>query len=213
MGVQGRATGRRFAAVAIVIAALAGCSSSEGMLSAPFLTPQAGPSGAGLPKNQARESDRIVKLPATPEELDCPEVDVTEGGATARVGGPDSQAVRYQFDISDVARECDPQGGQFALKVGVAGRLLIGPAGSPGAYSSTLHVRVTRDADNKTVFDKNFSVAANTGGAANVAFRIVTDPILLPLTRARLNDDYSISVGFGSSAGVVAHRRQRRHRG
>ncbi len=213
MGVQGRATGRRFAAVVIATMALAGCSSSEGILSAPFLTPQAGPAGTALPKNPTRESDRVVKLPVAPEELDCPEVDLTEGGATARVGGAASESVRYQFDISDVARECDPQGAQFALKVGVAGRLLIGPAGRPGAYSTTLHVRVIRDADNKPVFDRNFSVTADTGGAANAPFRIVTEPILLPLTRARLNDDYSISVGFGSSAGAVAHRRHRRHRG
>jgi hypothetical protein len=213
MGAQGQATGRQFAAAVIAAMTLAGCSSSDGTLNVPFLAPQAGPAGAALPKGATRESDKIVKLPATAEELDCPEVDVSEGGATARVGGPDSQSVRYQFDISDVARQCDPQGAQFALKVGVAGRLLIGPAGRPGAYSTSLHVRVTRDADNKSVYDKNISIAANTGGADNAAFHIVTDPILLPLTRARLNDDYSITVGFGTGGGAVTHHRRARHRG
>ena len=213
MGAQRRGTSSRFAAVVVATFSLAGCSSSEGMLSAPFLTPQAGPAGTTQPKNPARESDRIVKLPATAEELDCPEVDLTEGGATARVGGPASQDVRYQFDITDVARECNPQGAQFALKVGVSGRLLIGPAGAPGAYSTTLHVRVTRDADNNPVFDKSFSVAANTAGAANASFRIVTEPILLPLTRARLDNDYTVTVGFGAGGGSVTRHRQRRHRG
>lgn len=212
MGALVGAMGRRFAAVAALTLTLAGCASNEGVVSNLFLTPRAGPEGTGL-KSPTHESDRIVKLPVSADEIDCPPVDVTEGGATARVGGASSREVRYQFDISDVSRECDPQGAQFALKVGVAGRLLIGPAGQPGAYSTTLHVRVMREADNKPVYDKTIAVTADTGGAANAPFRVVTDPILLPLTRARLDDDYSITVGLGAGGGTVTHRQHRRHRG
>jgi hypothetical protein len=159
-----------------------------------------------------KESEKIIKLPATAAELDCPEVDIFDGGATARVGGAESQSVRYQFDITDVARECDPQGSQFALKIGVAGRLLIGPAGSPGAYSSTLRITVKRESDGKPVFERSVSVAANTNGEAQAPFRIVTEPVLLPLTRAHLDDDYSINVGFGAVGGAVAHPKHKRHR-
>ena len=59
-----------------------------------------------------------------------------------RVGGEANPAVRYQFDIFETARECKVEGAQFAIKVGVAGRLLIGPVGAAGAYSAPLRVVV-----------------------------------------------------------------------
>ena len=109
------------------------------------------------------------------------------------------------------ARECLPQGGQFAFKVGVSGRLLIGPAGSPGAYSSTLHVLVKRDIDDKVMFEKTYPISADTAGAAQVPYRLVTEPVLLPLTRARLDLDYSVYVGLGSGGrpAAVRHKRPR----
>ncbi len=203
----------RFAAFAAIALALSGCSPNEGMFSPTFLAPQSGPSGIPQPNRETKELEKIVKLPARPEDLDCPDIEVTEGGATARVGGPASEAVRYQFAIADVARECDPQGAQFALKIGVAGRLLIGPAGSPGAYSTTLHVQVTRDIDGKVLYTKTFPVAANTNGAVQTPFRIVVDPIVLPLTRARLDQDYSVAIGLGAGGETVTHHRKARRQG
>ena len=204
----------RFAGVAAVAASLAGClSSSEGMFSPSFMTPREGPASTAKPDAPAKDSDKLIKLPARAEDVDCPVVDVSQGGATSRVGGPSNQDVRYQFDISDVARECDPQGQQFALKVGVAGRLLIGPAGSPGSYSTTLHVQVKRDIDDKVMFEKSYPIAANTSGADQAPYRIVTEPIMLPLTRARLDMDYSISVGLGAGGAPAARHTRARHRG
>ncbi len=170
------------------------------------------PGGPGQADRPTKESEKIVRLPATAAELDCPEVDIFDGGATARVGGADSQSVRYQFDINDVARQCDPQGNQFALKIGVAGRLLIGPAGSPGAYTSSLRITVKHEPDGKPLYQKTLSVAANTGSEVQAPFRIVTDPILLPLTRAHLDDDYSISVGLGAGSSKVTTRKHTRRR-
>jgi hypothetical protein len=161
-----------------------------------------------------KDSEKLIKLPTAPEDLDCPNIDVFEGGATSRVGGPANSDVRYQFDIADIARECDPQGNQFALKIGVAGRLLIGPAGSPGNYSTSLRVQVKRDIDNKVLYDKSVRVAADTAGADRTSFRMVLDPIVLPLTRARLDLDYSVYVGLGGGGAAPAkaghHRRHRR---
>jgi hypothetical protein len=174
-------------------------------------TPQ--PSVRTPAQGATKESEKIVKLPANAAELDCPEVDIFDGGATARTGGPDSQSVRYQFDITDVARQCDPDGAQFALKIGVAGRLLIGPAGSPGSYSSSLHVVVKRQPENKPVFEKTIPVSVSTNGGVQAPFRVITDPVLLPLTRARLDDDYSITVGLGAGGAKAAKPRRTKHRG
>ena len=92
-----------------------------------------------------RESDKLVTLPLSAADLDCPIVEVEDGAAAVRVGGPANAEVRYQFDIGDTARECQPQGSNFALKVGISGHLLIGPAGSPGTYSAVLKVLVRRE--------------------------------------------------------------------
>jgi hypothetical protein len=202
--------GWRFAGVAALGLALAGCSNNGGSFSPTFMAPRVEPHTSSGPE---KASEKIIQLPASAADVACPEVDVFDGGATARVGGPANQDVRYQFDISDVARECDPQGKMFSLKVGVAGRLLIGPAGSPGDYSTTLHVKVKRDIDEQVLFDKTYRVAVDTKGADQAPYRIVTDPIMLPLTRARLDMDYSIFVGLGAGGEkAVAHRRKR-HKG
>jgi hypothetical protein len=202
---------RNFACVAVSTLALSACS-TEGSWAPSFMAPRNGPT-PDANGHATKASEKIIKLPTSAEDIDCPQVAVVEGGASARVGGPESQAVRYQFDISDLSRECDPQGAQFALKVGVAGHLLIGPAGSPGSYSTTLRVEVKRDADGKIVFSKSYGVASDTNGGNRGSYNVVTEPILLPLTRARLDDDYSISVGLAQGGGAAPHSRRPRRRG
>ncbi len=186
--------------VLAVAMALAGCNAVESFFP-----------GSNTAKVTADSQDpnKIIRLPMAPGDLDCPAVDVFEGGSSSRMGGVEGSTVRYQFDISDLSRECNPRGKDFALRVGVSGRLLIGPAGSPGVYSSSLHVLVKRIVDNKPMFEKTYSVSANTAGGAQSAFQVVTDPIILPLTRPELADDYSIFVGFVGGGAPVEHRRRR----
>ena len=40
--------------------------------------------------------------------------------------------MRYQVGIAQTARECAALGGVMTMKVGVQGRVLLGPAGGPG---------------------------------------------------------------------------------
>ena len=188
--------------------ALAGCSSLESMMPSSL--------GGKTEVTQAGEtpdSEKIKVLPLNAEDLDCPEVEIEDGGATARVGGPDNRAVRYQFDIKKIARECQPQGSQFSLKVGVDGLLLIGPAGSSGTYSTPLRVVVKREADQKNVFTKSYRIEASTEGGLQGGFQLVTEPILLPLERTNLNDQYSIFVGFdGGRPDQPIRKKPHKHR-
>jgi hypothetical protein len=169
-------------------------------------------SGVEAHVNPGTSADKIVVLPMSADDLECPVVEIEDGAATARVGGPENTAVRYQFDLVDTARECQPRGDQFSLKVGVAGRLLIGPAGSPGAYSTNVKVLVRREVDQKTVFEKTYRVEANTAGGVQAPFRLVTELVMLPLTRAQLNDDYSIFVGFDNGRNVAIERPRHHHK-
>jgi len=152
-----------------------------------------------VPANDAKASDteKPVALPLTSDELQCPPIEIDEGGAAARVGGPDNATVRYQFAISQTARECAPVStNQFTLKVGVSGRLLIGPAGKPGTYSAPLRVTVHDENAKKDAFTKVYKVEASVPDAGDAPFNLVTEPIVLPMTRTELADDYTLTVGF-----------------
>ncbi len=192
------------------VALLGACSSMENIMPASLSAKPAAVANAQS-NNPGGEADKIVRLPLSSQNLDCPTVEVQDAGASMRVGGADNASVRYQFDISDTARECDPVPGsnQFSLKVGITGHLAIGPAGSPGAYSAPLRITVLNINDNKPAYTKTYTLQANTGGAAETVFRFVSDPIILPMTRTELNDDYSISVGFDNNSHPAESARPR----
>ncbi len=162
----------------------------------------------------APDSEKVVALPLTAEELQCPPVEIDEGGAAARVGGPDNATVRYQFAISNTARECAPVStNQFTLKVGVSGRLLIGPAGKPGTYSAPLRVTVHDENAKKDAFTKVYKVEASVPDNGDAPFNLVTEPIVLPMTRTELADDYTLTVGFDNGkAATPAPKPQKPHK-
>jgi hypothetical protein len=153
-------------------------------------------------QSTARPSDKMKVLPVAAQDINCPDVSVADGGAALRVGGADNASVRYQFNIGDTARQCDPAGpGQAAIKVGVAGQVVIGPAGSAGTFSAPVKITVTQLAGDKTVFSQTYRAEATTDGVRGGDFRIVTDPINLPMPTLQLADVYSITVGFENGTG------------
>jgi hypothetical protein len=164
-------------------------------------------------KPATNPSDKPKVLPVASQDINCPEVTIADAGAALRVGGPDNPSVRYQFNIGDTARECDPAGpSQAALKIGVKGAVVIGPAGSPGTFNAPLKITVTRDSDKTDVFSQTYRVEASTDGVTAGAFRVVTDPIMLPMSTLQLADVYSISVGFEGGTGAPSPTRHKKKR-
>jgi hypothetical protein len=150
----------------------------------------------------ARPSDRMKVLPVASQDINCPEVTVADGAAALRVGGPENASVRYQFNIGDTARQCDPVGpGQAGVKIGVAGEVVMGPAGQAGTFSAPVKITVTRLTDNASVFSQTYRAEATTDGVKAGQFRIVTDPINLAMPTLQLADLYSITVGFEGGTG------------
>jgi hypothetical protein len=143
------------------------------------------------------------------KDIDCPDVEVQDGTAAMRVGGDTNQAVRYQFDIADTARECKVEGAQFAIKVGVAGRLLIGPAGSAGAYTAPLRIVVRDDATQKPVISKLYKVSANAADSGKASFQFVTEPLMLPYKHRWADQDYTVLVGFDTNGGAAVEKKTR----
>ncbi len=193
---------------------LGGCSTVEGFL--PHGDPNATTLalGANPPKTAhpgANASEKPIMRPVASIDINCPPVDVAEDGAAYRVGGADNGSVRYQFNIGDTARQCDPAGpGQASIKIGVKGEVVMGPAGSPGTYSVPLRIVIMSETDKKPVFSKTYKVEATTDGVSDGPFEIVTEPIVVPMPTLQLADLYSISVGFQALAPVAAPHRHRR---
>ena len=157
--------------------ALAGCglSGSVGSSVESFL-PHRDPNADSL--NSGANPRQVAGKPASQSEREAegsagrfaghqlPEVDIAEGGAALRVGGPDNASVRYQFNIGDTARECDPAGpGQATLKIGVSGRRgdRTGRLGRDLQRAAEDH-RHAATATRRTVFSKTYKVEATTDG-------------------------------------------------
>ena len=215
----------RIALLSIALGALAGCGSVGDSVGGFFShqNPNVQSLNAGVNPRQvagkpaARPGEQMKVLPVASQDINCPDVNIADGGAALRVGGPDNPSVRYQFNIGDTARECDPAGpGQAALKVGVKGEVVIGPAGKAGTFSAPLKVTVTRQGEDKPVFSQTYRVEAATDGVSAGQFRLVTDPITLPMPTLQLADVYTITVGFENGTGgprPATHRRARRRTG
>lgn len=153
---------------------------------------------APTPVEPAKDDDQ--------EQLVCPEVIVADGGAAVRSqAGEDSGGLRYQISITNVARECTPTGnGAFRLKVGVEGRVLLGPAGSPGSYGATLTTLVTRGT---TTLVRRASRVGGTipSGQGGVDFTFVEEGMVVPAGKGEVE----IIVGLGQGGAAPARQRRR----
>jgi hypothetical protein len=169
-----------------------------------------------------KKSEQAPGAPPPPPSgslgVDCPEILVDSGAASLRAPpGAENTAVRYQLSLGDMARECAIQGDRIAIKVGVEGAAVLGPAGSPGAFSGSLRIAVRRQKDETIVDSKNYRVSATIPtGATRGEFRVIADPLLIPYLGPQAADDYEILVGFEGGVAdksAPAPKRRKRHAG
>lgn len=145
--------------------------------------------------------DQKSSPPGSPgHHLFCPEIIVLDGTAAAQVHAgnpPTNMNLRYQFALGDVVRQCAVQGDQLAIKVGISGNVLLGPAGTPANFTVPLRVAIVGAKDNAAVVTKLYRVGAIIpAGQAQTAFSLVTEPLLVPFIQDHAEDDYSIKVGI-----------------
>ncbi len=202
------------AAGCAVVAGLSACGGSSG-----FEPPSNG--GTTLGNLLAFNS---LNAPSKPKPLDteekptCPDIEVLDGTASSRVYGTGEQSnanVRYQFSMGDVVRECSHVGNQLVMKVGVEGRALLGPVGSPGSFSAPVRIAIRREKDEQAVASKLYQIPVSIGAGDNGApFSIVSDAIAVPFLSSQANTDYTILVGFDSKGdgGAVASKPKKKRR-
>ncbi len=190
--------------VALLAAALvlSGCSSAS--TPAPADTANAGAtsrfsalfSGSASPPAQAAAGGSAFS------GNDCPSVDIRTGAETYTVNGkpPEASAtdVRYQLSFTDFARQCTLVGGNLVMKVGVQGRIIVGPIGGPGPVDIPFRYAVVQEGETpRTIATKFKRVGAEVPpGQTNVVFSDVEEDLSFPMpSRAELAG-YMVYVGF-----------------
>jgi hypothetical protein len=136
------------------------------------------------------------------DDIACPPVEYRQGAATLSINAPEAGnsalGLRYQGSFAQVARECVGRGGLLTIKVGVQGRLVVGPAGGPGTVTVPLRYALVREGlEPRTIWTKLFTVPVAVSEAQpNVLFTHIQEEMTVPMPSATELDSYVIYIGF-----------------
>lgn len=135
------------------------------------------------------------------DELACPVVDIRNGASTITVHGPGetvSTNVKYQATIAQTARECAVLGSTMTVKVGMQGRLLLGPVGGPGQLDIPVRVALVHEGpEPKTLWTKLTRIPVQiAAGQTNVPFVHVEQDLTIPTPKTEDIDMFVVYVGF-----------------
>lgn len=148
-------------------------------------------------------------------ELTCPVVSIRPGAGTYAVGAGGKPGVgndlAYQATITRTARSCDLVNGQVSIKIGIQGRVIVGPAGAPETVEVPLRVAVVQEGVNpKPIATKVFTTSVSMGGQTNVEYSLVGEDFSYPAPSAAANDSYVFYIGFDPQALKPQPTRKRR---
>jgi hypothetical protein len=192
--------GDRCAALLAAALALSGCSAA----SPPTSTADTGSisrfsslfSGSASPAAQGAAGGPAI------DADDCPSVEIRNGAGTYTMGGkpPEASAtdVRYQLSFTELARQCRVIGTDLVMKVGVQGRIIVGPLGGPGPVDIPLRYAVVREgAEARTIATKFKRVTAEVPpGQSNVVFSDVEESLSFPMPSRAALAGYIVYAGF-----------------
>jgi len=143
---------------------------------------------------------------------DCPSVDIRTGAETYTVNGKPPEAsetdVRYQLSFTDFARQCTLVGGNLVMKVGVQGRIIVGPIGGPGPVDIPLRYAVVQEGvAPRTIATKFKRVGAVVPpGQSNVVFSDVEEDLSFPMPSRTELAGYMVYVGFDAIGDAPAKK-------
>jgi hypothetical protein len=136
-------------------------------------------------------------------DIACPAIDVRQGASTLTIppGGSDTSvlSLRYQASIGEMARQCRVIGGTtMKMKIGVQGRIILGPAGGPGKLDIPLRYAIVHEGpEPKTVLTKFYRVPVTIAeGQKNVTFTNIDEDIAFPIPKDNAIESYIVYVGF-----------------
>jgi hypothetical protein len=136
---------------------------------------------------------------------DCPVADIRTGASTLQVNAGQDRSpntLRYQATIARLARECVVRGTSMTVKVGVQGRVVVGPAGGPGQIEVPLRYALVQEGpEPKTILTKFYKFPVTIGdGQASVPFLHVEEDITFTAPSRVQLENYVVYVGFDPAA-------------
>ncbi len=151
----------------------------------------------------AKARQPVANAPPEQPDIDCPFIDIREGASTLLIPPPNGQnnamALKYQGTFVRAARECSLVNGQMSMKIGVQGRVIVGPAGGPGQVDVPLRIAIVDNAaaGPKTIATKLIRIpvavaSVDQGGA----FTHIEDAMTFPLPTEESLDNYIVYIGF-----------------
>jgi hypothetical protein len=200
--------------VVAALTVLSACSTYDSLFgSRPSTTASAPPaaSSSSSPSFTDRFSNFVTGGPSTTmaqgdtpgqADLDCPGVQIRQGASTydqsAQDNGSAALSLRFQASFVRFARECAQHGGNVTLKVGVEGRLILGPAGAPGEVTLPVRLAVVKEGINpQTIWTKFYMVPVMLApGQENVRFTQVEEDMTFPMPPGNQFDQYVVYAGF-----------------
>ena len=198
-----RRRGRRRAAVLIVGAGLlSGCSSPSGGIGSADPSPSFGSRFSSFFSGATPGVSQPASPTPSAPDIDCPGVDIRAGASTLNIAAKSGDAtagdLRYQLSFGQTARECIVQGTTMSIKVGVQGRVILGPMGGPGQVNVPLRYAVVREGPQpRTIVTKFKRVQVVVApDQTYVQFIDVEDALTFPVPAGSEIDAYVIYVGF-----------------
>jgi hypothetical protein len=138
---------------------------------------------------------------ATPD-VECPYIQIREGASTLTVStGGDNAAMslKYQGTFVRAARQCAVVAGQMVMKVGVEGRIILGPQGGPGQINIPLRIAIVDETPSSTkpILTKLILIPVAISTADdNPIFTHVEDNLAFPLPSSSDLENYIVYIGF-----------------
>jgi hypothetical protein len=201
--------------LAVAAIVLSGCGGGSTLGSSSSSGPSIGDRFSQLFGSKSQAVGEAAPPPAAESELTCPPVNIRPGASTYTVAAPGKEPVgndvRYQAIITRTARDCTLNNGQITARIGILGRVIAGPAGSPSSIEVPLRVAVVQGGvQEKTIATKVYrtTVAMNEDGSA--PFSLVAEDVVYPAPTAAAGDAYIFYIGFDPQALTPEPKAKRR---
>jgi hypothetical protein len=147
-------------------------------------------------------------------DVECPYLQIREGASTLTINGPGdntAMSLKYQGTFVRAARQCAVVAGQMVMKIGVQGRLVLGPQGGPGEVNIPLRIAVVdeKPASSQTIVTKLIMIPVAVRSADdNPSFTHVEDNVTFPMPSSSELDNYIVYIGFDPIAAQAQDKRR-----
>jgi len=216
----------------MMLGVLASCSTYHGLFAARTATAAGGPAVATTSASSTATSDTLGQrfalfgfgegdktpppaagAPTQPPDIDCPGVEVRQGASTfqqsAADNGSAALSLRYQASFIRFARECAVRAGNVVMKVGVEGRVILGPAGTTGQLELPVRLAVVKEGlEPQTIWTKFYMVpVVMPPGQPNVVFTHVEEDMSFANPPGDDLDKYVVYVGFDPDSAAAEKKK------